>query len=164
MNDEDIIQRVEEFADAGISSELRVVTNSSGRILARSTYEHGDRLVITQMEPVQPDDVPEDRLDDLDDADLYLKEWESYHRTGEEIPADPLLGESPGWFAEESVEGATTYMPVDGEEVQRTAGNQPVPVFALRQHYNFRPDAFEEGGLWEEIMNEDEDDEEAVEA
>lgn len=166
MNDEDVLSTVEQFTDEGVRADLRVQTDpDTGRVRGRSCYYDDDtRLIMVHYEVVDAEEIPEDA--DLSDRrrgyDRYLREEEFYHRV-EELREDPMIGESRGWFADESSDPATVYMPVQNGEVVREAGDLPVPSFLLYSHYNFREGVFEDGGLWDEIMN-DEGDEEAVEA
>jgi len=161
MNDEDVLSTVEQFTDEGVRADLRVQTDpDTGRVKGRSCYYDDDtRLIMVHYEVVDAEEVPEDEQRDRDDDrtgfDRYLREEEIYHRV-EELNEDPLIGESRGWFAEESSDPATVYMPVQNGEVVRQAGNLPVPSFLLYSHYNIREGVLSDGGLWDEHMGDEE--------
>lgn len=157
MNDDDVLDSVEQHTEEGYRSDLRVQTDpDTGRVSGRSCYYDDDEgLIMVHYEVVDAEEVPEDEQRDRDDDrtgfDRYLREEEIYYRV-EELQEDPLIGESRGWFAEESSDPSETHIPVENGQVVRQAGNMPVPVFLLYTHYNFREGVFSDGGLWEEIM------------
>lgn len=161
MND-DVAEWTDRMVDEGVRADLRVQTDpDSGRVRGRSCYYDDDeRLIIVHYRVVDEEEVPEDERadrtegDDRGGFDRYLREEEVYHRV-DELQEDPLIGESRGWFAEESSDPATVYMPVENGEVYRQAGNLPVAAFLLWSHYNFQEGVLDDGGLWDEIMSED---------
>lgn len=151
----------ETFENEGIETGVRVLSGENVlELRGRSYYYDGDeRLILVDYSVVDEEQVPEeDRADRTEDDDRggfdrYLKSWEVYHRV-ESLMEDPLLGgEKRGWNTVEHSEPAETFLPVDEHgEVHRQAGNLLVPECVLYLHYNFREGVFEDGGLWDEIM------------
>lgn len=157
MDDSTILSGDDVFDREGIEASVRVHSGANvDELRGRSYYYDGDhRLILVDYSVVDEEQVPEEEQRDV--FDRYLKSWEQYHKA-ETLPEDPLLGgESRGWHTDAHSDPAETFLPVEGNTVIRELKNLPVPSFILHAHYNFREGVFEDGGLWDEVMEASEE-------